>query len=100
MISPVKIWRRQKEIRNYLGLKGTIVTWTKIITPGKDFKKHAPFFVVLVRLENGQTACGQLVDCCMNEVKIGYKAIGILRKVRDGSKEGVISYGLKFKLIQ
>ena len=52
MISPIKIWRRQKEIRKILGREGKILIWTKIYAPGSDFKKYAPFPVVLVELEN------------------------------------------------
>ncbi len=97
MISPVKIWRRQKEIRKVLGKKGKILTWTKIFTPGSDFKKYAPYPVVLVKLENKEKIYGQLVDCEEKNLKIGQEVISVLRKVRASSEEGVIAYGIKFK---
>ena len=55
MISPVKIWRRQKEIKKILGEKGTILTWTKIHTTSKDFKEFAPYPVAIAKLDNGLT---------------------------------------------
>ena len=54
MISPVKIWRRQKEIRNKLGEKGRILAWTIIYVAGSDFKKYAPYPVAMVKLANGE----------------------------------------------
>ena len=97
MISPVKIWRRQKEIRKVLGKKGKVLAWTKIYTPGSDFKKYAPYPVVLVELKNKEKIYGQLVDYKDADLKIGGKVISILRKVRSSTNEGVIAYGVKFK---
>jgi hypothetical protein len=97
MISPVKIWRRQKEIRKILGKKGKVLVWTKIYTPGPDFKKYAPYPVILVELENREKIYGQLVDYRDADLKIGKKVISILRKVRASSEEGIIAYGVKFK---
>jgi len=99
MISPVKIWRRQKWTRKIIGKSGKIVTWTKIFGAGVNFKKYTPYPVVLVEFENGQKAFGQLVDFEEKNLKIGQEVISILRKVRDTSDENVIAYGLKFKPI-
>ncbi|MEK7096815.1 MAG: OB-fold domain-containing protein [Patescibacteria group bacterium] len=97
MISPIKIWRRQKEIRKNLGKKGKVLVWTKIYTPGSDFKKYAPYPVVLVELESKEKIYGQLVDYKDTDLKTGSKVISILRKVRSSTDEGVIAYGIKFK---
>lgn len=99
MISPVKIWRRQKEVRKILGKEGKIVTFTKIFIAGSDFKKYAPYFVVLVKLDDGERSMAQLVDYTDVKVKIGARVKAILRKVREVSSEDVIAYGVKFKLI-
>lgn len=105
MISPVKVWRRQKELREVLGRKGKILTWTKIHVSGSDFKSFAPYPVVLVefRIPSKQKdpkikrAFGQLVDWSEGDLKIGRQVVSVLRKVRKASKEGVIAYGIKFK---
>ena len=99
MLSPVKIWRRQKELRTIVGRKGKVITWTKIFVAGENFKKYAPYPVVLVKLENGQKAFGQLVDYEEQDLKINTKVIAVLRKVRDSSDENIIGYGIKFKPI-
>lgn len=97
MISPVKIWRRQKEIRKLIGKSGRIIGWTKIYTPGSDFKKYAPYPVVLVELESKEKIYGQLVDYESQDLRTGSQVISVLRKVRASSEDGVIAYGVKFK---
>lgn len=99
MISPVKIWRRQKKIRNLLGKEGKIISWTKIFISGKEFKKQAPYFIVLVELENKEKVVGQLVDFEGEKLEIGKKVKTILRKVKEVKEEDIIPYGIKFKLI-
>jgi uncharacterized OB-fold protein len=78
-------------------MKGNILTWTHILTPGADFKKYAPYPVVLVELENKEKIYGQLVDCDEKDLKIGDTVISVLRKVRAATNDGVIAYGIKFR---
>lgn len=99
MISPVKIWRRQKEIRKILGKKGKILTRTKIYVAGAGFKKQAPYFVVLVEFADRTRAFGQLIDDNSSKLKIGDQVEATLRKVREATPEGVIAYGIKFRSI-
>ncbi len=97
MISPVKIWRRQKVVRDHLGKVGTVLSWTRVMVPGVGFKDVAPYPVVIVEFEGGGRAVGQLVDCDMESVAAGMQVVGVLRKVRKPTEDGVIAYGLKFK---
>src|SRR3990167_5910200 len=97
MISPVKIWRRQKEIKQNLGKKGKILTWTIIYVAGSEFKTYAPYPVAVVKLESGKRITTQLVDYRKEDLKIGQRVIVILRKVREGTNEDVLVYGLKVK---
>ncbi len=99
MISPVKIWRRQKEIKKYLGKKGKIVTWTMIYVTGNEFKKFAPYPVAIVELIGGGKLTASIVDYEKNDMKIGQKVVVVLRKVREGDREDVLVYGLKLKPI-
>ncbi len=100
MISPVKIWRRQEEIRKILGYEGKVISWTKIFVSGLDFKKFVPYFVVLVELKNKTKVVGQLVDFNGNKLKIGEKVVAVLRKVKDVKEEDIIPYSVKFKLLK
>lgn len=97
MISPVKIWRRQKEIRKLLGKKGTILAWTRIYMTGKEFKKYAPYPVIIVKLESGEKITASLMDYEKEDLSIGRKVKVVLRRVRDGGNEDVLVYGIKLK---
>lgn len=97
MLSPVKIWRRQKKIREMLGKKGKVLTYTRVNVPPSDFKKYAPYYVVIVEFEDGKRAVGQIVDLVDKKMKMGLKVESILRKVREVSNEDIIAYGLKFR---
>lgn len=97
MISPVKIWRRQKVIKKLLGKTGKIISWTMIMVPSADFKEYAPYPVVLVEFSDSKKAFGQLVDYHKEDLFVGKKVMCILRKVRKPTDDGVIAYGLKFK---
>lgn len=100
MISPVKIWRRQKKIRQLLGKKGKIISWTKIFVAGSDFKKGAPYYLVLVELEDKKRLIAQLVDFDEEIELFGKKVKVILRRIREINEEDVIPYGIKVKLIE
>lgn len=97
MISPVKIWRRQKEIRKHIHKMGVVLSWTRVYTPPVGFKKNAPYYVVLVQFTSGEKSFGQMVDPGKSEIQIGMRVISVLRKVREVEAEDVIAYGLKFK---
>jgi len=97
MLSPVKLWRRQKITRKELGQRGRVFSWTKIYIAPKYFKAQTPYYLVLVELENKERLIGQLVDINKTNVCIGMKVISILRRLKRGGKEGVVVYGLKFR---
>ncbi|OGK39407.1 hypothetical protein A3F34_02760 [Candidatus Roizmanbacteria bacterium RIFCSPHIGHO2_12_FULL_44_10] len=96
-ISPIKIWRRQKELKHLLGKKGKIITGTTIYVPGSHHSDKAPFPVVLVELENKHRLVGQLTDYRSGDLTTGTKVIAVLRKTRSSSKKSVIVYGISFR---
>lgn len=98
MISPVKVWRRQKIVRELLGKKGTVLSWTTIYTPPPQFKHNAPYVVVLVGLDSRKKIMAQLVDAT-GVLKKGQEVIIILRKLRESSPEDVIPYTIACKVI-
>lgn len=100
MISPVKVWRRQKTIRDLLGKKGKIVSWTKIYTPPPEFKHIAPYMIAYVLLDNKRTVCAQLVDAHnSSEISFGTRVKITLRKLRENVADGVIPYTIACKKI-
>ncbi len=98
MISPVKIWRRQKTVRDLLGKKGTIVSWTTIYTPPAQFKHIAPYSIVFVKLDDNTHIVTQLVDF-YETIKKGQRVVVVLRKFRIISPEDVIPYTVACKVL-
>ena len=95
--TPVKLWRRQKDVASLIGVKGKILNWTIIRVPTKTFANEAPYPVVIVELANKEKMVGQLVDWEDKDLKKGKIVSGVLRKSFAGDSESVIAYTLKFK---
>jgi uncharacterized OB-fold protein len=96
-ISPVKLWRRQKTIRQLIGTKGKLLHWTIIRVPSKSFANQAPYPVGIVELSSGERMIGQLVDWQKEDLEKGHEVIAVLRKHNVEDKEGIIPYVIKFK---
>lgn len=97
-ITPVKLWRRQKQVSSQIGKKGKIIAWTIIRIPAKEFTSQAPYPVVIVALESKEKMTLQLVDWTMADLKIGREIITVLRRLftEDGG-DGIIHYVIKCK---
>ena len=95
--TPVKLWRRQKNVSGLIGVKGKILNFTVIRVPAKAFIKEAPYPVVIVELDKGEKMIGQLVDWEEKDLKKGRKVVAVLRKSFPVDYESIISYNIKFK---
>lgn len=100
MLSPVKIWRNQKKVRDLLNKKGKIISFTKVFVPPAGFESQAPYAVAIAKLETGINVIAQLVDGMDREIKLGQKIITVLRRTKDPGLEGIIPYGIKFKILE
>lgn len=95
--TPVKLWRRQKQVASLLGKEAEILEWTIIRTPPKAFVQEAPYPVIIVRLDNGKRMIGQLVDWTDTDLVKGRKVVAVLRKLFPETPESIIPYVIKFK---
>lgn len=100
MISPVKIWRNQKNVSNKLGKTGVILSWTVIRVPPGDFMDQAPYVVVLVELDGGGRIEAQLVDVDITSIVAGQRVQTVIRRVTRPDTDGVIPYGIKVKRLE
>jgi len=100
MISPVKIWRNQKEITKMLGKIGTILAWTIIRVPPTGFMKQAPYPLALITFDDHTHIMVQVVDCDGSNLEIGTKVRLVVRKTIETTEDGIIPYGIKAKTIQ
>lgn len=99
MNSPSIIWRQHKLLPNYLGKKGKILVWTKISVPPKGFEHQVPYFVGIVKFDDGEKLPIQIVDCEEKNIRISLRVEAVIRKVGKGKPEDVIEYGVKVKPI-
>ena len=75
--------------------RGTVVTFAVIHTAPPQFSDQAPYAVGIVELENGVRITSQIVDCPLEDVKIGQKVRIEFRRVQEDGEAGVICYGYK-----
>lgn len=99
MNSPVQIWRQHKLLPNYLGKKGKLLVWTKILVPPQGFENQAPYLVGIVEFGDKSKMPVQIVDCEEQGLKINQKVEVVIRKIGKAKSEDVIEYGVKVKPI-
>lgn len=77
--------------------KGEIVTYTIIHVAPEDFEEQVPYAVAIIQLEEGPRVTAQIVDCKLEDVKIGMKVESTFRRIQEDGYTGAIYYGYKFK---
>lgn len=80
--------------------KGEIVTYTIIHVGPEAFEKQVPYPVAIIKLEEGPQITAQIVDCNIDEVKIGMKVENTFRRIQEDGYTGAIYYGYKFKPVK
>lgn len=76
---------------------GTIVTYTQLHEPLPGFEAQAPFYLAVVKLENGTKVLTQIVDSPDESVKTGARVKAVVRRARVDGESGQIIYGFKFE---
>jgi len=92
---------RRKSIGNIKEIKltgkGEVVTYTIIHVGPEDFEEQTPYPIAIIKLEEGPQITAQIVDCSLDEVKIGMKVESTFRKIQQDGHAGAIYYGYKFR---
>lgn len=94
-------WRSSKEQYKLVGsmdTKGVIGSFTIVHSAPKEFEGHVPYIIALILLGNGEKIVSQLVDC--RHVEIGMKVEACIRKAYADGEDGLISYGIKFRVVK
>jgi len=79
--------------------KGKVVTYTIIHEAPENFEGQAPYPMAIIQLEEGPKLTAQIVDCKLEDVKIGMRVKSTFRKIQEDGYIGAIYYGYKFKLV-
>ena len=94
-------WRNSKEqyklVRN-MKLKGIIESFTIVYSPPEGFEDQTPYIIALVSLGNGHKIVSQIVDVDSENVDVGMSVEPCLRKIYVDGEDGLINYGIKFRL--
>jgi len=80
-----------------LGKTGVIRSWTVIRLPPADFGYQAPYPVVIVSLDGGESIVAQLVDFDEKHLSIGQRVVTVVRRTVQTGIDDVIPYGIKVK---
>ena len=76
---------------------GEIITYTIIHVGPKAFEEQVPYPIAIIKLDEGPHITAQIVDCNIDDVKIGMKVQSTFRKIQEDGYVGAIYYGYKFK---
>lgn len=80
--------------------EGKIMTYTQLHEPLPGFETQAPFYLAVVRLDNGARVLSQLVDSPDESVKTGARVRATVRRAKVDGDSGQILYGYKFVVIR
>ncbi len=75
---------------------GKIVTYTHLHEPLPGFEAQAPFYLAVVKLDNGARVLTQIVDSPDDSIRTGAKVVATVRRARVDGESGQITYGYKF----
>ena len=78
--------------------QGTVYSYTQVTTPAAEFEPFAPYWLALVKLDEGPMMTAQLTDVD-GPVAIGMRVEMVIRKLRTDGGRGMIVYGPKFRPI-
>ncbi len=82
-------------------LKGTgiVETYSIIHSPPPHFEGEEPYAIAIIKMDEGCCITAQIVDCGLDEIRIGMRVETCFRKIQEDGKSGAIHYGYKFKPI-
>jgi uncharacterized OB-fold protein len=92
---------RRKSMGNMKELKlkgeGEILTYSIIYNAPEHFEGQTPYPIAIIKLDEGPKVTAQIVDCDLDEIKIGMRVKSTFRKISEDGYIGAIYYGFKFK---
>ena len=89
---------KMKDVK--LSNNGKIVTYTIIYDAPENFEGQAPYPIAIIELDEGPRITAQIVDCKLDDVKIGMHVKATFRKIQEDGYIGAIYYGYKFKPVE
>lgn len=79
--------------------KGTLLSWTVSYQIRPGFEKTSPIYIGLIKLDEGIEIIAPLTDVDEENLKENARVEATIRKIKSDSTNGLIEYGIKFRLI-
>jgi uncharacterized protein len=92
--------RKGKLVPKQFSGRGKIYSFTEVSSGPVGFELEAPYLLAIVELSEGPRITAQVVGVGEKDVKIGDSVEMVFRKIMEDSKEGLIHYGYKFRLLR
>ncbi|MFO7677600.1 MAG: Zn-ribbon domain-containing OB-fold protein [Thermoplasmatota archaeon] len=77
--------------------KGEVLTYSIIHVGPEEFEDQVPYPIAIIQLDEGPKITAQIVDCDLDQIKIGMRVESVFRKIQEDGYTGAIYYGYKFK---
>jgi uncharacterized OB-fold protein len=92
---PAVLWRKNDWRRRHLGSIGQVISYSIVNFGPEQLKQRTPYVVALVSIDD-EVVPVQLVECVGEEIRIGMKVKGVLRRMFDVDPDALHVYGVKF----
>lgn len=93
---PGKYWRDSKQLRGWLGKKGTVITSSIVHVAAPDQTAFTPYSYVLVDFKDQRH---EFMGVDHQTFSNGDEVICVLRKIGITPPNGLIPYGIKVKKV-
>ncbi|NLT73468.1 MAG: Zn-ribbon domain-containing OB-fold protein [Chloroflexi bacterium] len=80
-----------------LGGRGTVYSFSRIMSAPEGYEAGAPYYVALVALDEGPLVTAQLTDVDPEAVSIGMPVEMVTRLMKRDGDRGLIDYSFKFR---
>lgn len=78
--------------------RGVVYSYTVVQDPPSGYEEQAPYYLALVKLDEGKLVTAQLTDV-NGGVSIGDRVEMVTRKLTTEGTQGMIVYGYKFRKV-
>jgi uncharacterized OB-fold protein len=77
--------------------RGAVYSYSTVFQGPDGFADYIPYWVALVKLEEGPLVAAQLADVDKDQVSIGMPVEMVTRRLREDGPRGIVLYGYKFR---
>ena len=74
---------------------GKLLTYTVIHIAPQQFTDEAPYVLGICEMDDGARITSQLVDCPLDDVKVGMPVKIEFRRIQQDGEAGILMYGYK-----